>query len=90
MADTKDLVEYRKRAYHFAKSLVAGVSWVDRNHSLDEDLADILDVKLSDLILLKQGKVNPSTKLVKSLKTSFCDDSDTATQIEQVLVDPFK
>ena len=90
MLDNKDLVKNRKRAYHFIKSRLGGVTWVDVER--DDKIADILHVKLTDLISLKEGKANPSAKLVDGVKKFFADNPNItlAADIDRVLVDPFK
>jgi DNA-binding XRE family transcriptional regulator len=90
MLDNKDLAKNRRRAYHFIKSRLGGVTWVDVKR--DDKIADTLGVKLTDLISLKEGKANPSAKLVEKIKEWFKDDPDStlAEEIAHKLVEPFK
>ena len=92
MKDQNNLKENRIRAYSYIKHIFKSVNWVDDDLTKDNDLANTLNVKLSDLTLLKEGKVNPSPKLVESVKFFFKKDPNPtlARQIEYALVDPFK
>ncbi len=91
MADQNNLKDKRIRAYAFIKQLFKRVNWVGADLTKDNDLASVLDVKLSDLTLLKEGKINPSAKLVESVKVFFKNDPNPtlAPQIEHFLVEPF-
>jgi len=93
MENQNNLKYKRIHAYTFIKHLFKSVNWVDADLTKDNDLASLLDVKLSDLTLLKEGKVNPSPKLVENVKGFFKKNgpnSILATQIDRTLVDPFK
>ncbi len=91
MKDQNNLKDKRTRAYAFIKHLFKSVNWVDADLTKDNDLASVLDVNSSDLTLLKEGKINPSPKLVESVKVFFKNDPNPtlARQIEYVLVEPF-
>jgi len=92
MKDQNNLKDKRIRAYAFVKHLFESVIWVDADLAKDNDLASLLDVNLSDLTLLKEGKVNPSPKMIESVKVFFKDTQDPilTRQIEQILVEPFR
>jgi hypothetical protein len=92
MVDNTDLTRNRIRAYHFIKYLFASVNWVDVDLRRDNDVALTVDVKLSDLTSLREGKANPSAKLVDGVKKFFADNPNItlAADIDRVLVDPFK
>ena len=89
MKDQNNLKDKRIQAYAFIKSLFRGVSWVYN----DNILAHVLAVELNDLILLKEGKINPSPELVKQVYDFFKSDLDLdlgrPQQIKRFLVEPF-
>jgi len=89
--DPNNLKDRRIRAYAFIKHLFESVNWVDADLTKDNDLASVLDVNLSDLTLLKEGKIDPLPKLVESVRVFFRNDpnSTLARQIKHVLVEPF-
>ena len=88
----------RIRAYQFVKHLFSsGVNLGDingRNFDLtnDVELADVLNVNLSNLTLLKEGTIDPSPQLVKSIRCFFRKSQDPTlfTQIDHILIAPFR
>ena len=85
-----DLVAKRKRAYAYIKLIFQGVAW-DKDLTIDENLADFLDTPLNDLDELREGRSNPSLKIVHSVKEFFNDSPDQylVATLERELVDPF-
>ncbi|APV43879.1 hypothetical protein Dform_00524 [Dehalogenimonas formicexedens] len=78
----------RKTAYAYIMQLFKVVNW-DKDLSKDNNVADVLDIKLSELLALKNGEIDPSARLVLKVKEFFNHKSDGDDQIEIYLVKPF-
>jgi hypothetical protein len=89
MVDNKELVRNRKRAYDFVKHLFVHPIWVGADLTRDSDIAHTLDIELSDLTSLREGKANPSAKLVNGVKVFFVGITHAA-DIDHILVEPFR
>lgn len=82
----------RIRAHSYIHKLFESVNWHGVDLTKDNELASVLDVNLSDLILLREGKINPSPKLVEKVKCFFKNDPNPtllAEEIDQALIQPF-
>ena len=77
----------RKRAYHFVVEQAKRVNW-DPPIDSDERLADVLDIPLKELKSLKEGRSDPSHKLVAEFKKLF-GPVINETEIDSYLVTPF-
>ena len=89
MTDQNALKQKRVRAYTDTKYLFEGLGWADADLTKDENLAVALDVNLSDLTSLREGKVNPSPKLVEAVKLFFDHDPSLVAEIDHFLGDLF-
>ena len=87
----KIIKDKRINAHTFIKNLFKDVNWEGANLTEDEDIADLFAINLPDITMLKEGRINPTSKLVEKIKYFFGDSSDprVAEQIERNLVDPF-
>jgi hypothetical protein len=93
MSEPSDLETRRIHAYEFIKLLFKSVHWMKVDFTEDVNIADALDIGISNLTLLKEGKMNPSPKLVDSIKTFFEDEPNVKLIVEWIdsfLIEPFK
>jgi len=105
MSDAKDLIAKRKRAYEFIVGCVKNrvlLPNIDSDRALAELLCrpeDLRDRKISveaeiesmyvDLIALKEGRANPSQRLIDGFRAYF-DGMVLEDDIEAYLITPFK
>ena len=92
MSDTKDLIAKRIRAYEYIKNTLSRPPWSIPLDASDAQLADILGgtIELEDsLRLLREGKHNPTNRLVTAFK-NFVRGIVAESEIDAYLVDPFK
>jgi hypothetical protein len=91
MTDIRDLKTKRKDAYDFI--------WAHFNRHLDpwrtktdESLASALDVPISELLSLKEGRANPTPKLIKGVINLFEMDPTgiSKDELDLYLIKPFK
>lgn len=94
MANIKDLVSKRKEAYDFIKNALKNPPWHLPLNISDSQLAEYImgDAKaeyIATLSSLREGKNNPTKKLVECFK-NLCEGIIAESEINQYLVDPFK
>jgi len=87
MANTKDLVAKRKEAYKFIRRKLLRIKWSPPINS-DEALASTLDVYLEELLSLKEGRSNPTQRLIKGVRTFFAEEV-SEDDIRGYLIEPF-
>ena len=88
MGNAKDLLAERKKAYAFLRREFYGLKWPTPIDS-DKKLADALDVSLEDIVLLKEGRANPTKGLIKGVRDFFSAEVGKEEDIRAYLVDPF-
>lgn len=79
--------ESRKRAYYYIVEQAKKVNW-DPSIDSDERLADVLDIPISDLNLLKEGLSDPSPRLIAEFKKLF-SPTIHEDEVDLYLVKPF-
>lgn len=88
MTNTKELVAKRKEAYEFIwrklKNFLS--TW---GITSDKTLASTLDVSLEEIVSLKEGRTNPTQRLIKGIINLF-DKEVTKEEIDIYFVRPFK
>ena len=93
MADSKDLIIKRKEAYEYIKNTLRHPPWNIPLDISDAQLADVLGGTWgleTALVLLKEGKANPSPDLVKTFKALAISSVVPESRTDQYLVDPFR
>ena len=79
--------ESRKTAYHYIVLQAKG-TWSPPIDS-DERLADVLDIPIGELVSLKEGRSDPSQKLVAKFKELFGPWINDDDVIDSYFVSPF-
>ena len=88
MVNNQDLVTARKKAYTFMFRKVKQMGWIPIIDA-DTKLADALDIDISEIISLKSGKSNHSTRLIDRCKNLF-EQIAREEDIKAYLITPFK
>ena len=73
MEATKDLVTKRREAYDFIVRKAKLTNWSPPINS-DKALADALDIDVTELISLKEGRENPTQRLIERVRAVFASD----------------
>jgi hypothetical protein len=92
MASIEELVKRRKEAYEYIKYTLDRPPWNIPLGISDEQLADVFGgtIELKDSIrLLREGKHNPTTRLVTAFR-ELVKGIESDSTIDSYLVDPFK
>ena len=92
MPDISDLETKRKEAYKYIKNTLHQPPWHIPLDIPDAQLADVLGgtIELTDsLRLLREGKHNPTNRLVTAFK-NLVGDFEAEAEIDSHLITPFK
>ncbi len=88
MPEIIDLAIKRKEAYEYIRRKLWNFSSSWEINS-DKTLASALDVSLEELVSLKEGRANPTPRLIKGVRTFF-EKEVTEDEIEKYFINPFK